>query len=373
VYSTEERLMRDCVTALDGAPPGGGKSARGPQLRVNPAWSVVSRPVTVHSQGGCPMATIPEHGVTDATGQVHGYQGLYVLDASIFPRSVGVNPSATIAAIAERNVESYIRSERQDKWHAPEWNAAWAWCEQRRAILDPITRIESSLPHGGVKRPAADPIGLAFDEAMEGFHADYVQDLTYERAEELGRFENSSIRVELHAQIGDLAKMLDDKKHRVALSGKVLLENWPGPPTVAATPYRQEFEANGSLRLLTGRPGRGAAQVRMMRYHLAFGEHGKYVLRGFKKLLGRDGTDAWQDTTTLFIAIRNRLVPGFRRRGIVRVGIEDLLKTQLPSFKVSGTADDERIGWAFGAFASFFFSNLEKVYLPEVERLRRSP
>ena len=41
-------------------------------------------------------------GVVDDHGKVHGYDGLYVLDGSIVPTALGVNPSKTIAALAER-------------------------------------------------------------------------------------------------------------------------------------------------------------------------------------------------------------------------------------------------------------------------------
>jgi cholesterol oxidase len=57
---------------------------------------------TVHPLGGCPMADDPAHGVVDDLGRVHGHPGLYVLDGSIVPTSLGVNPSKTIAALAER-------------------------------------------------------------------------------------------------------------------------------------------------------------------------------------------------------------------------------------------------------------------------------
>jgi cholesterol oxidase len=57
---------------------------------------------TVHPLGGCPMADDPARGVVDDGGAVHRYPGLYVLDGSIVPTALGVNPSKTIAALAER-------------------------------------------------------------------------------------------------------------------------------------------------------------------------------------------------------------------------------------------------------------------------------
>jgi cholesterol oxidase len=57
---------------------------------------------TVHPLGGCPMGDDPARGVVDDVGRVHGYPGLRVLDGSIVPASLGVNPSKTIAALAER-------------------------------------------------------------------------------------------------------------------------------------------------------------------------------------------------------------------------------------------------------------------------------
>jgi cholesterol oxidase len=64
--------------------------------------------ITVHPLGGCPMSDDPAAGVTDDCGRVHGYDGLYVLDGSIVPTALGVNPSKTIAALAERGVERLL-------------------------------------------------------------------------------------------------------------------------------------------------------------------------------------------------------------------------------------------------------------------------
>ena len=68
----------------------------------------LSKFITVHPLGGCPMSDDPAAGVTDDRGRVHGYEGLYVLDGSIVPTALGVNPSKTIAALAERGVEHLL-------------------------------------------------------------------------------------------------------------------------------------------------------------------------------------------------------------------------------------------------------------------------
>jgi cholesterol oxidase len=58
-------------------------------------------PMTAHILGGCPFGVTAEAGVVDLDCQVHHYPGLYVVDGSIMPANPGVNPSLTIAALAE--------------------------------------------------------------------------------------------------------------------------------------------------------------------------------------------------------------------------------------------------------------------------------
>ena len=57
---------------------------------------------TAHILGGCPMGKTAKTGVIGTDHQVHNYPGLYVLDASAISANVGVNPSLTITALAER-------------------------------------------------------------------------------------------------------------------------------------------------------------------------------------------------------------------------------------------------------------------------------
>jgi cholesterol oxidase len=64
--------------------------------------SVGNLSVTAHVLGGAVIAGDPESGVVDTSHEVFGYPGLYVVDASALPANVGVNPSLTITALAER-------------------------------------------------------------------------------------------------------------------------------------------------------------------------------------------------------------------------------------------------------------------------------
>jgi len=61
-----------------------------------------NRPLTAHFIGGCAIGTSPKTGVIDPYQRVHGYPGLHVVDGSAISANLGVNPSLTITAQAER-------------------------------------------------------------------------------------------------------------------------------------------------------------------------------------------------------------------------------------------------------------------------------
>jgi cholesterol oxidase len=79
-------------------------AATGGDPFVPPTWTLLKNLVTPHPLGGCNMGLSPADGVVDSRGQVFNYEGLYVMDGAIVPRAVGLNPSRTIAALAERNI-----------------------------------------------------------------------------------------------------------------------------------------------------------------------------------------------------------------------------------------------------------------------------
>jgi cholesterol oxidase len=64
--------------------------------------AVANIPTTAHILGGAVIGADPTSGVIDARQRVFGYENLLVCDGSAIPANVGVNPSLTITALAER-------------------------------------------------------------------------------------------------------------------------------------------------------------------------------------------------------------------------------------------------------------------------------
>ena len=103
VYKVTEEIIKAMATALGG--------------RYVPwfTWDGFQKQklITVHPLGGCSMGNSATEGVVNTKGQVFRtdsqtkdvYEGLYVMDASIFPGPVAVNPTLTIVAMALRIVE----------------------------------------------------------------------------------------------------------------------------------------------------------------------------------------------------------------------------------------------------------------------------
>ena len=102
VYTYLEEIMRKIADNM------GGRFLKFPTL-----YLPKRKLFTLHPLGGCSMGNDSDHGVVDVQGRVFKrsanstnlnevYEGLYVMDASIFPGPVAANPTLTIVALALR-------------------------------------------------------------------------------------------------------------------------------------------------------------------------------------------------------------------------------------------------------------------------------
>ncbi|MFE9023126.1 GMC oxidoreductase [Streptomyces sp. NPDC007808] len=63
---------------------------------------LMGTPLTAHFLGGCPIGSSPETGVIDPYHRLYGHPGISVVDGAAVSANLGVNPSLTITAQAER-------------------------------------------------------------------------------------------------------------------------------------------------------------------------------------------------------------------------------------------------------------------------------
>jgi choline dehydrogenase-like flavoprotein len=351
------------------------------ELRVNPAWTTLGRRLTVHNQGGCPMGPGPLDSVTDSWGEVHQRKGLYVMDAAAFPTSVGVNPSATITAVAEYKIEHFIRSHAvppQPSWEARDKAAARAWVDQRRADLDPLNQ-RTFEPN---QAPELQALGLTFEETMTGFYepshsATESDDLAgipkldavFRKAEDAGIQHGDEIEMEVIAKTGDLARLVSGERGIETL--KMSLEGWihfPGTSHGSKPPCR--VEADSFLQLFDRPADKTPPPTRYFRYRLKFTDDGQATeLIGLKLLRNSPGLDVWSDTSTLYFELRrgDKTVG----RGIMRLPLDVFLQKQLRSIEITGTEDTARKSWALAAFYKYFVTELSQVYVSRAEAIKQ--
>jgi cholesterol oxidase len=88
-------------------------------------------PMTAHFIGGCAIGDSPETGVVDPYHRLYGHPGVHVVDGSTLSANLGVNPSLSITAQAERAMALWPNHGEAD---------------QRPALGTPYVRVEPVFP-----------------------------------------------------------------------------------------------------------------------------------------------------------------------------------------------------------------------------------
>ncbi|HEY2832836.1 MAG TPA: GMC family oxidoreductase [Sporichthyaceae bacterium] len=127
------------------------------QIDGDPLGSVgelIDLPMTAHFIGGAVIGATPSTGVVDAYQRLYGHPGLHVADGSALSANLGVNPSLTITAQAERAMAFWPNSGEADS---------------RPALGEPYRRLDPVRPHHPTV-PAGAPaaLDLPWPSAREG-------------------------------------------------------------------------------------------------------------------------------------------------------------------------------------------------------------
>lgn len=110
---------------------------------------LMGTPLTAHFLGGCPIGADAEHGVIDPYHRLYGHPGISVVDGSAVSANLGVNPSLTITAQAERAMSFWPNKGERDP--RPEQSAGTAYV--RREPVAPKSPAVPASAFGALKLP----------------------------------------------------------------------------------------------------------------------------------------------------------------------------------------------------------------------------
>jgi len=308
----------------------------------NPIW-LLSRVVTVHALGGCPMGRDEHEGVVDPWGRVYNYPGLHVADGSVMPGPVGPNPSLTIAGLADRFADAII----EDMKGAP----------VTAAPPPPDSEDEGGEAREATGRPPASehPASLRFTEKMKGFISFGEED--YDRGFRKGKRAKTKCMFHLTITMDDVERFIADEQHQGTADGYVDCDALGGKLPVES----------GLFNLFVEAGEHGERKLMLYRLFLADGEGHPITLSGFKEVENDPGVDVWSDTSTLFTSIlAGHVEPGGDDDAaeLVARGILHILPTDFAVQCTTFRVDPAHRVDAIGRFGALFAGDLWEVFGP---------
>lgn len=285
----------------------------------NPFYAALGeQEITVHPVGGAYMSSsgTGEMGVTNHCGEVftgHGeetYPGLVVTDGGVIPAALGVNPFATITALAERSVEHAaaklgLTIDMQpngllDLFGEP------AFTPEKRAIVEEEERAQAEELVKATalikEAKAAKVSGFGFSEVMSGFihiGANQAHDKKsdFETAAKTARGFCEAARFFLSVKSWDTEKLVNRDDHSAMLTGSFACASLPGSPFLIQRGdfnlFRQDLQAPGTRNLSYDFD---MTSVSGELYHF----HGYKVVDSSVTLSPRR---FWEATSTLYVTI----------------------------------------------------------------------
>ena len=305
----------------------------------NPIW-LLSRVVTVHALGGCPMGRDEREGVVDALGRVFNHPGLHIADGSVMPGPVGANPSLTIAGLADRFADAILE----------EMKGA--------AVTAPPPPPPTEEPDGSHPPASEHPASLEFTEKMRGFVTFGEED--YDKGFRAGKKSRTALMFHVTVHMQDIERFVADEQHPGTITGHVQCDALGG---------RLEVQ-QGWFNLFVEAGEHGERKLMKYRLFLQDGEGHPITLRGYKDVENGPGLDLWPDTSTLFTYIYKGHVEPEADDGaeIVAGGILHIRPTdfavQLTTLRVQPA---HRVD-AIARFGALFAGDLWEVYGPRAKK-----
>ena len=118
-------------------------------------------PLTAHFLGGAAIGDRPATGVIDPYHRVYGYPSLYVVDGAAISANLGVNPSLSITAQAERAASLWPNKGEADQ--RPTQGQPY----QRMAPIPPTRPVVPASAPGGLRNLPIFPVHHASERVVQ--------------------------------------------------------------------------------------------------------------------------------------------------------------------------------------------------------------
>ncbi|MGK5529193.1 GMC oxidoreductase [Streptomyces sp. URMC 129] len=113
---------------------------------------LIGTPLTAHFLGGCPIGADPSRGVVDPYHRLYGHPGISVVDGSAVSANLGVNPSLTITAQAERAMSLWPNKGEPDL--RPAQGAAY----ESLPAIPPVNPVVPETAFAALRPPVVLPV-----------------------------------------------------------------------------------------------------------------------------------------------------------------------------------------------------------------------
>ncbi|OAA36402.1 Fumarate reductase/succinate dehydrogenase flavoprotein [Beauveria brongniartii RCEF 3172] len=332
----EERVQRIMTPLKKVIEKDGGTLIYNPLLRL---WG--NHQITVHPLGGASMSrdNSGKSGVTNHVGEVFAGQqsethaGLIVVDGAVIPGALGVNPIATIAALAERSVAAF--AERQCLDISTKSNGTIN-LDTPASALQPDR--EPTQPLAQTMKRLVSPI--SFTELLQGYlysgtAIKLCNTAAYERACRMANGRGQVARLLASIQLEKTMARCNETCYKGTISGTLVCPAIPGSPFMLH---------GGTVDLFQPDPDRCGTK-KLVYDCLMTGTNGRTLhLHGFKLLdasVSLSPRQLWRAMTKLHVTVVDKSGGETVAAGILKVTLGPFLK-QLRTLNATGQGRAER-------------------------------